>query len=48
VEMVKPPSADGKAAPGSPQSRMQQRRQATKPQVQKAVVSKLIDKIRSI
>ncbi|MFN8376058.1 MAG: DUF4388 domain-containing protein [Anaerolineae bacterium] len=49
VELVKPPSADGKPAPGAPQSRLQQRRQqAAKPQVQKAVVSKLIDKIRSI
>ncbi len=49
VEMVKPPSVDGKPAPGTPQSRMQQRRQqAAKPQVQRAVVSKLIDKIRSI
>ncbi|NWF69048.1 MAG: DUF4388 domain-containing protein [Chloroflexi bacterium] len=51
VELVKPATPDGVkgAAAANAQSRLQQRRQqAAKPQVQKAVVSKLIDKIRSI
>jgi hypothetical protein len=51
VEMVKPPtdpSKPGTGALGTPMSRAQKRAATKAPQVQKAVVSKLIDKIRSI
>jgi hypothetical protein len=45
VEIVKPPGMDAKSPAGK---RAGARRQAKPPQVQKQVVSKLIDKIRSI
>ncbi len=43
VEIIKPPGMEAKGAAGS-----RQKRKAKAPQVQKQVVSKLIDKIRSI